>query len=634
MAQPVNEKVSDNVTLKEALATNADDFWERLEKRSVASDTFEDLLFLVNMGKRALRQGIASQNRRGRKCRLAVIGAGTLYPLHEFIRHLLVVRGIDAEVFVGEYDNYLQEIFDDESGLYGFKPDVVVLFPSPERCAYTGHLADAPEKQREAAMEVSREIIRLCNTIRERAAAEVIVANFALPGRFDMGPYRAATLGSSWSFRKLVNLETGLGLNSIARVCDVEFLSCRNGTINAHDHRKWLESKQLYAPDFQVAVTKEIAHIVNSLYSTTKKVVVLDLDNTIWGGIVGDDGLEGIEIGDTSARGEAFKAFQKYLLELKDRGILLAVCSKNDHDKAAEPFEKHPEMVIRLSDLVSFKANWRPKSDNIREMAEELNLGLDSFVFVDDNPAEIEIVRQFIPEVTTILVDADPADSIALLSDSRLFEPMRITAEDRQRTDMYRQDASRRAHLSKMTDMDAYLGSLEMKAVVSPFKPVDIPRITQLINKSNQFNLTTRRRTEAEVRGVMEDPLCHAFTVRLLDMFGDHGLISVVVCKENAGEDALEVDTWLMSCRVLNRQVEDEVINEIVRIGDTRGLKKIIGRYYPTKKNGMVSKIYEHVGFQTEQADESGSVYSLEIKGYSIKETKISVKREYDNGAG
>jgi FkbH-like protein len=233
---------------------------------------------------------------------------------------------------------------------------------------------------------------------------------------------------------------------------------------------------------------------------------VLDLDNTLWGGVVADDGLEGIEVGDTSPRGEAFKAFQKYIASLKARGILLAVASKNDHAKAAEVFEKHPEMVLRLGDFVSFQANWEPKSDNIRRMAAELNLGLDSFVFVDDNPAEIEIVRQFAPEVATIELGPDPSEYVAQLQDCRLFEPRNITSEDVERTQQYQSEAQRQALSATITDMDAYLASLAMEGEIGGFAPVDIPRLAQLINKSNQFNLTTRRRTEADLLALARDP--------------------------------------------------------------------------------------------------------------------------------
>src|SRR5439155_845647 len=241
-------------------------------------------------------------------------------------------------------------------------------------------------------------------------------------------------------------------------------------------------------------------------WDVPKKAIVLDLDGTVWGGVIGDDGLEGIEIGTTSPRGEAFRAFQQYIATLRRRGVLLAVCSKNDHATAVEPFERHPDMVLRMTDFAAFKANWQPKSENLRAIASELNLGVDSLVFLDDNPAEIELVRQFVPEVNTLLLGPDPAGYVAQLQDTRWFEPKGITPDDLARADRYRDDARRQELQSSLIDLTAYLESLDMRAIVRKFEPVDVPRISQLINKSNQFNLTTVRRSEAQLHAVMADP--------------------------------------------------------------------------------------------------------------------------------
>ena len=365
-----------------------------------------------------------------------------------------------------------------------------------------------------------------------------------------------------------MNLELGLNAPPFVRVCDLEYLANRSGALAGEDARGWFESKQPCSPSLLVDVCREAANLILGLRTPPKKVLVLDLDNTLWGGVVADDGLEGIEIGDTSPRGEAFKAFQKYIRSLKERGVLLAVCSKNDHARAIEAFEKHPEMVLRASDFVSFKANWEPKSDNLRQMAADLDLGIDSFVFVDDNPAEIEIVRQFAPAVTTILLGDDPADYAGQLQDCRLFEPRSITREDQERTGQYRAESERQTLLASAADMDAYLESLAMEAVIREFTPVDVPRLAQLINKSNQFNLTTRRRTEAEVQALIRQPDHVGLSVRLQDRFGDHGLISIVVGRETG--DSLVIDTWLMSCRVLKRQVEELVLNELARLAQNQ----------------------------------------------------------------
>jgi FkbH-like protein len=343
----------------------------------------------------------------------------------------------------------------------------------------------------------------------------------------------------------------------------------------------------------------------------------------LWGGVIGDDGLEGIEIGDTSPRGEAFKAFQRHILTLKQRGIILAACSKNDHARAIEPFEKHPEMLLRLDDFVSFQANWEPKSDNLRRIAAELNLGLDSFVFADDNPAEIEIVRQFAPEVTTLLLGPDPADYPSQLQDGRWFDIRSLTAEDSQRTAQYRAEAARRSHQADGADMGSYLESLQMETTVSPFTTIDVPRLSQLINKSNQFNLTTRRRTEAEVESLIGNPDAVTLAVRLSDRFGEHGLISIVIAWHRG--DTLDIDTWLMSCRVLKREVEQLVLNELARQAADRGCRTLRGTYLPTPKNEMVREFYPTMGFQAEDASPGDGIFVLPLHSFLPKPTRIHI---------
>jgi FkbH-like protein len=444
---------------------------------------------------------------------------------------------------------------------------------------------------------------------------------------------RNTSLISNYAFRKFVNLELGARLPSYVHICDVEFLSNRRGNLSGVDDRTWFESKQPFAAGLLVDVAREYAHILSSLTRAAKKVVVLDLDNTLWGGVIGDDGLEGIELGTTSPGGEAYRDFQKCLLELSKRGVLLAVCSKNDYDKAIEPFEKHPEMVLRLKDIVCFKANWEPKSDNIRQIASELNLGLDSVVFIDDNRAEIEIVNQFVPEVSTIWAGDDPSEFAAKLKDSRFFEYRNVTEEDVQRVQQYKQESERQQLLNTSTDMDSYLGSLEMVGTIKPFDRLDAPRVAQLIGKSNQFNLTTRRRTEAEVLAVIADEQYSAFTMRLSDRFGDHGLIAVVI--GHASSEDFAIDTWLMSCRVLKRQVEEEALNEIVRLARDRGCTKVVGRYIPTAKNGMVRDLYPKMRFAHSREESGGvQVYELDVAQFQAKPTNIHVNQEAYAAAG
>jgi FkbH-like protein len=579
--------------LKAFLRDGDPQFWPLMAALTRQARDFEELFLLSSLRKKAYDRKL--EHKSTEKIRLAVLGGYSLYPLHELIEHLCEVENLPVELWKGDYDNYIAEIMDEGSALYSFAPEVVFLLPSEHRCTYTGKWTDERELQEAEVKRIVDELLALVRKVNKKTRAEIIMANFMPPARHDPGTYRTRTLGSDWNFRKRVNMELGLNAPSCLRICDLEYLAYRIGGLASRDERGWFESKQPCSPALMVEAAREVTHLIGSLKRATKKVLVLDLDNTLWGGVIGDDGLEGIELGDTSPRGEAFKAFQKYIASLKERGVLLAVCSKNDYAKAIEPFEKHPEMALCLEDIVSFKANWESKADNIRLMAAELNLGLDSFAFVDDNPAEIEIVRQFAPEVTTILLGPDPAGYVTQLQDCRLFEPRSITVEDAERTNQYRSDVQRKKLQASVTDMDSYLESLAMEAVISEFTAVDVPRLSQLINKSNQFNLITRRRSEAEVIAVMNDPEHVAYSMRLKDRFGDHGLISVVIGKK-CGE-TMHIDTWLMSCRVLKRQVEEEILNELARLARARGCTRLEGIYLPTAKNEMVRDFYSRMGF-------------------------------------
>lgn len=596
--------------------------YQLLRQQTQSAVQFSEALSLNNLRKRAEALSLAPKNRPS--LRVALIGGATLRPLADLVEHFATMAGeVQIDLHVGEFDSYITDIMDPASELYEFKPDVILILPATARCQYRGSLADPVEQQRLEAEAVARELLDLCQSAHEKSGAHIVVCNFGLSPYFDPGPMRSSSLGSDYGFRKYVNMHMGLNRPNAVHICDAEFLANRLGTLKATDERAWFESKQPYSAEMLVHLAREFAEIITSLKRASKKVLVLDLDNTLWGGVIGDDGLEGIEIGTTSPRGEAYRHFQQHIQSLSRRGVLLAVCSKNDYDKAAEAFIKHPEMVLRLEDIVNFKANWEPKSENIRQIATELNLGLDSLVFVDDNPAEIEIVRQFVPEVTGICLGDDPSVYARILKDSRLFEVSALTKEDLDRVSLYKQDAYREQLRSQSTDMDSYLTSLAMVGHVSKFVPTDVPRISQLTNKSNQFNLTTHRRTEAEVLDVSRSAEHEAFTMRLTDKFGDHGLILVVIGKVQ-GQD-FEIDTWLMSCRVLKRGVEQETLNEIIRLAKARGCSRIVGKYIPTKKNGMVSELYPSLGFARSEADPN--TFTLPINEDAKLTSHIQVKR-------
>lgn len=610
--------------LKTLLLNQDPEFWIQLRKLSETASKFEDLLSLSTFRKRAIAQGFRNPNVSSRSVRLAFIGGSTLNFVRQLTEHLLACANFACDIFVGEYDNYSSEILSPESLLHEFKPEIVFIAPSRARFLAGGSLQASREVQVEHSSRNVNDVLDLCRIVNERHGAAVIVCNQILPPGRDFGPYSAKSLASQLSFCRLTNLELGLQAPSYVHICDLEYLAAKRGLDQSFDVRGWFESKQLCTPDLAVDIARDVVKTITLLRSGSKKVLVMDLDNTIWGNVIGDDGLNGIELGSPSPRGEAFRDFQHYLQKLRERGILLGVCSKNEHERAEEPFRKHPEMILKLGDISSFKANWNPKSDNLHAIAKELNLGLDSLVFVDDNAAEIEIVRQFAPEVSAIHLGDDPSTFIEKVQSSGFFDVLSITNEDLLRSEQYAQELKRETSRASFTDIRAYLKSLQMKAIISPFTQIDAPRIAQLINKSNQFNLTTTRRSEAEVLQLIDNPAYETLTIRLADKFGDHGLVAVVIMRVE--EESLEIDTWLMSCRVLKREVEHETINQIVQLAKKRNCKNTLGRYIPTAKNSLVRDLYPELGFSLKIETASEQTFLLDNQTYSPYKTSINIE--------
>ena len=354
-----------------------------------------------------------------------------------------------------------------------------------------------------------------------------------------------------------------------------------------------------------------------------KKCLVLDLDNTLWGGIIGDDGMENIEIGHETPTAEAYTAFQQYVLGLKARGIILAVCSKNEEDVAKTGFD-HPDSVLHVDDFVSFRANWEPKNRNIQAIAEEINIGTDSLVFIDDNPAERQIVRDTMPEVAVPEVDpVDVFSYIRVIEGAGYFEPVTISEDDRKRNASYMENKQRRELAGAMESYDDFLKSLQMEAEIAPFRPMYFDRIAQLTNKSNQFNLTTRRYTRADIEQMANEPQYITLYGRLTDKFGDNGLVSVVI-GEKMG-DALHIHLWLMSCRVLKRGMEQMMLDALAECAAADGCKELIGYYYKTAKNKMVADLYATFGFEKITQEGDDTVWKLSLDTYQKQGKFISL---------
>ncbi|HYW79229.1 MAG TPA: HAD-IIIC family phosphatase, partial [Thermoguttaceae bacterium] len=385
---------------------------------------------------------------------------------------------------------------------------------------------------------------------------------------------------------------------------DVDHLAATAGRWAFSDERFFHHAKLPCSPEHLVDYAHNVASILLADLGLSKKCLVLDLDNTLWGGVIGDDGLGGIRLGQGDAEGEAFLSFQRYVRGLQQRGVILAVCSKNEEHIAQEVFREHPEMVLRLNDIACFVANWTDKATNLRTIAERLNIGLNSLVLVDDNPAERALVRQLAPEVAVPEIPEDPAGYVQALQSHRYFQMVSLGDEDLQRTDYYRANARRQQAQGGSGNLDEFLRSLQMTARVEPIRPATLQRTAQLINKSNQFNLTTRRRSPAELSALVDAPQWITQTVSLADRFGDNGLISVLLAQVEG--DTLAIDTWLMSCRVLKRDVEHFLLNHTVETARSLGLMRIRGEYIPTPRNVIVRDHYARLGFVQVENDADG----------------------------
>ena len=459
----------------------------------------------------------------------------------------------------------------------------------------------------------------MVDALRDFGGGVAILPTLATPpeplfGSFDVrtpGTLRRNIFALNERIRQLAQ-ETGSYLLDMASVAE------RVGTDVWFDPVQWSAYKLPFAATLNPAFADMVGRLLGAVRGKARKCLVLDLDNTIWGGVIGDDGMEGIKIGQGSARGEAFLTVQRIALDLRDRGVMLAVCSKNTDEVARGPFRKHPDMLLREKDISVFQANWLDKPSNIEAIAKTLNIGLDALVFLDDNPAERGQVRAALPSVAVPELPSDANLYARTLSAAGYFEATTFSKEDLLRAESYASDAQRADVMTKSRNLGDYLTALEMELTVAPFDRQGRQRIAQLINKTNQFNLTTRRYTESEVAAMEADPVIHTLQVRLRDKFGDLGMIAVIICKpEAAATPTWHVDTWLMSCRVLGRKVEEAMLAELIADARAAGIEKITSCYIPTAKNDMVAEHFSKLGFTLlAQMDNGGRTYELVLVDY------------------
>ena len=562
-----------------------------------------------------------------RPVRLSVLGSSTLAHLLPAIRVGGLRYGLWVKTYESDYGQYLQELSDPTSSLHAFKPDAVLFaFDAPH--LLRGATAGAEAAQADALLEAALGQLRECwRRAREAFRCHIIQQTVV--------PVFPALLGNNehrlpGSPRHLLaRLNTALRTEADANGVDLLALDDRvaqDGLASWHDPMLWHRAKQEVSPAASPMYGELFARMLAARQGRARKCLVLDLDNTLWGGVIGDDGLEGIVLGQGSALGEAFLAVQHYAREQSRRGVILAVCSKNDEANALAPFEQHPDMVLKRQDIACFCANWQDKAGNIHRIAKQLNIGLDSLVFLDDNPFERNLVRAELPMVAVPEIPEDPALYPTCLADAGYFEGLAVTGEDRARVGQYQANLVREALAAEAADLPTYLRGLAMELVVRQFDRIGLSRIVQLINKTNQFNLTTRRYTEDEVLAVMSNSRAFGLQLRLLDRFGDNGIIAIVIGRMTS-EDETVVDTWLMSCRVLGRGAEETTLNLVAAASKALGAKRLIGEYRPTAKNGMVREHYRKLGFSPVSEDVDGRrIDMLNLESYVPADTFIAIK--------
>jgi FkbH-like protein len=546
-----------------------------------------------------------------KQVRLAILGGPTTIQLRQLMEVFLGGEGISAEIYEADYGLFRQEIFTPSSGLDLFQPQIIFIATSARDVARSPSLEQDEAVVAQLADEEAADWVRLWQQAQVRWNATVIQNNFEVPPGRILGHYSLRHPAAREHYLQRLNRILAERAPSHVVLHDLHGLAAEAGVRSWFDPRFYFEFKMPCGADCLPIYAHSVVCLLRGVLGASKKVLVLDLDNTLWGGVVGDLGPGGIRLGQGSGEGEAFLAFQKYAKELQQRGILLAVCSKNDEDKAREPFEKRTDMILSLSAFACFVANWNNKADNLRTIAERLDLKLDSFVFVDDNPAERALVRRLTPEVAVPDLPEDPAGYVLALATHRYFETVSFTREDSSRAHYYAQNARRRELAANASDLGSFLASLAMRMKVEPVNELNIERVTQLVNKSNQFNLTTRRFTLAQVWEIASSPNWHTLTLSLQDNLGDNGLISVILLCKHA--DSLVIDTWVMSCRVLQRGVEQFARNELVDLARKLGYRDIRGTYIPTAKNSMVKNHYAGLAFKPAGADGEQTFWSLRV---------------------
>lgn len=580
----------------------------------------------IQRNKRKIKQELLNENKSFLEKRIAILGGSTFDEIKDILELFLLNNGIKPVFYSSEYNKYWESVIFDNPELDEFKPDLIFFHISYRNIIHKPSVFD---EENEVAKKLDLEFDKhknLFSKAYEKYSCPIVINDFdycyyRLLGNRDCSDYHGLNNFISRLNQKLYVLSQE---NHYLHINNLNYLQSLYGIESFSNPSYWTMYKYAISPQYIPYFSFNLANLIKAIYGKNKKSFVLDLDNTLWGGIIGDDGVEGIELGHETSLGQAYHEFQTYIKDVSSTGVMLTINSKNEFENALKGLE-HPDSVLKKDDFIVIQANWEPKSENIHKIAKILNIGEDALVFIDDNPAEREIVRQ---QAQTVSIPdiGEVTDYIKIIDRNAFFENISLSKDDLKRNEMYKENAKRLEFESSFSDYSEYLDSLNMVATIKEFDSIYISRIAQLTNKTNQFNLTTKRFSEEEMIKAKDDPERICLYGRLLDKFGDNGLITVVMGQKES-DSVLSIELWLMSCRVLKRDMEEAMLDELVKRALQKGYKQIKGMFIPTAKNKMVTNFYKDFGFSFVDEKEDGTTtWLLNLKDYTNKNKHIEVK--------
>lgn len=582
-----------------------------------------DVEYLIKNKKKIKRELLLKPNLI--KKNIAILGGSTTSEIKNMLEIFLLNYGIEPNFYESEYNKFYEEALFDNDVLDHFNPDIIYIHTTNRNIMKYPNILDNIEIINELLENEYNRFEKIWTNLFKKFKAIIIQNNFEYPYYRLLGNKDASDIHGRINFITKLNQKFYDYANNNKNffINDINYISASYGLDKWANQFYWYMYKYAMEVPAIPSLTFNLANIIKSIYGKNKKALVLDLDNTLWGGVIGDDGVENLAIGPEIANGQVYLEFQKYLKEQKNLGIILNVNSKNEYENAIAGLN-HASSLLKPDDFVIIKANWEPKNVNIKSIADQLNIGEDSLVFIDDNPAERQIVRDYIEGIAVPNIDV-PENYIKIIDHNGYFEMTNFSIEDLKKSELYKENIQRNELMSTVDNYEEYLFSLKMKAEIASFKPIYLERITQLINKSNQFNLTTKRYSLSDIENIYNDDNYIKLYGRLEDIFGDNGLITIVIGNIRNNNE-LHIDLWVMSCRVLKRNMEEAMLDAVVTKAREKNIQIIYGYYYPTLKNKMVDNFYNLQGFEEISCDQNGNkIYKLDILNYQNKNNIIEV---------